>query len=51
MRSCAGCQRAEADRNIVRRPGNPMLRYFGGAVQVADADAAVPTVNQKSLEL
>ena len=41
----------EADRNIVRRPGNPMLRYVGGAVQAADADVAVPTINQESLEL
>ena len=41
----------EADREIVRRPGNPMLRYVAGAVQAADADAAVPTVNQESLEL
>jgi hypothetical protein len=39
----------EADREIVRRPGNPMLRYAGGAA--ADVDAAVPTVNQESLEL
>jgi len=41
----------EADRDIVRRPGNPMLRYVGGAVRAADADVAVPTVNQESLEL
>jgi hypothetical protein len=41
----------EADRDIVRRPGNPMLRYAGGAVQAADADVAVPTVNQESLDL
>jgi hypothetical protein len=39
----------EADREIVRRPGNPMLRYAGGAA--ADVDAAVPTVNQESLDL
>ena len=39
----------EADREIVRCPGNPMLRYADGAA--ADADAAVPTVNQESLEL
>jgi hypothetical protein len=38
----------EADREIVRRPGNPMLRYVGGG---ADVDAAVPTVNQESLDL
>ncbi len=40
-----------SDREIVRRPGNPMLRYVGGAVQAADVDTAVPTVNQESLEL
>jgi RecG-like helicase len=28
-----------------------MLRYVGGAVQAADVDTAVPTVNQESLEL
>jgi hypothetical protein len=38
-----------ADREIVRRPGNPMLRYAGGTA--ADVDAAVPTVNQESLDL
>ncbi len=41
----------ESDREIVRRPGNPMLRYAGGAVQAADADVVVPTVNQESLPL
>jgi hypothetical protein len=41
----------EADRNIVRRPGNPMLRYAGGAVQAAEVDAADPTINQESLDL
>jgi hypothetical protein len=35
----------------MRRPGNPMLRYAGGAEQDADADVAVPTVNQESLKL
>ena len=39
----------EADREIVRRPGNPMLRYAGGAA--TDADVAVPTINQESLDL
>jgi hypothetical protein len=39
----------ETDREIVRRPGNPMLRYAGGAT--ADVDAAVPTTNQESLDL
>jgi hypothetical protein len=38
---------AEADREIVRRPGNPMLRYVGGAIQAEDADVAVPTINQE----
>jgi len=28
-----------------------MLRYVGGAVQAADVDAAVPTINQESLKL
>jgi hypothetical protein len=42
----------ESDREIVRRPGNPMLRYVGGAVQAADVDAAVPAINnQESLKL
>jgi hypothetical protein len=42
----------ESDREIVRRPGNPMLRYVGGAVQAADVDAAVPPINnQESLDL
>jgi hypothetical protein len=42
----------ELDRDIVRRPGNPMLRYAGGAVQAADVDIAVPSIiNQESLEL
>jgi len=40
----------EADREIVRRPGNPMLRYAGGGA-AADVDAAVPTTNQESLDL
>jgi hypothetical protein len=40
---------SEADREIVRRPGNPMLRYAGGAA--ADVDAAVPTTTQESLDL
>jgi len=41
-----------ADRDIVRRPGNPMLRYVGGALPAADVDAAVvPIINQESLNL
>jgi hypothetical protein len=39
-------QPAEAEREIVRRPGNPMLRYAAGA------DAVVlPTINQETLKL
>jgi hypothetical protein len=42
----------ESDREIVRRPGNPMLRYIAGAVQAVDVDVAVPTIiNQESLKL
>ena len=37
----------ESNREIVRRPGNPMLRYAGGAVQAADVDAAVPVINNQ----
>ena len=41
-----------SDRDIVRRPGNPMLRYAGGPVQAADVDVAVPSIiNQESLKL
>jgi hypothetical protein len=29
------------DREIVRRPGNPMLRYVGGADQAAEVSAAI----------
>jgi hypothetical protein len=39
-------QPAEAEREIVRRPGNPMLRYAAGA------DAVVlPTINQEIQKL
>jgi hypothetical protein len=43
----------QPDREIVRRPGNPMLRYVGGAaLQAADEPAAVPTDStQESLKL
>jgi hypothetical protein len=41
----------EADCQIARRPGNPTLRYVGGATQAAHADVAVPTLNPESLEL
>ena len=41
-----------SDREIVRRPGNPMLRYAGGAIQAADVDVAVRAINnQESLKL
>jgi transposase len=41
-----------ADRQIVRRPGNPMLRYVGAADQPADAAAAVASASlQESLKL
>jgi hypothetical protein len=40
------------ERQIVRRPGNPMLRYPAGAAQSADAAAAVTsTPIQESLKL
>lgn len=34
-------------RQIVRRPGNPMLRYAAGADRPIDVLAAVPTLNQE----
>ena len=40
------------DREIVRRPGNPMLRYVGGADQPTDRNAAVAsTLLQEKLKL
>ena len=43
---------ADGDREIVRRPGNPMLRYVGGADQPADTGAAVASNSlQESLKL
>ncbi|MGA2565078.1 MAG: IS21 family transposase [Steroidobacteraceae bacterium] len=33
---------ADATREIVRRPGNPMLRYAPGIADAADADNSVP---------
>jgi transposase len=40
------------DREIVRRPGNPMLRYVGGANQLADTSAAIASAPlQESLKL
>jgi transposase len=42
----------DSDREIVRRPGNPMLRYAGGAHQAADAAAAVASTSlQESYKL
>jgi hypothetical protein len=37
------------DREIVRRPGNPMLRYVGGVDQTADTNAAIasPPLQEK----
>ena len=35
----------DGDREIVRRPGNPMLRYVGGADQLADPSAAVASTS------
>lgn len=41
-----------AEREIVRRPGNPMLRYVSGAVVAGGAAAAVaPTLIQEKLTL
>ena len=34
-------------REIVRRPGNPMLRYAAGAERSVDVLAAVPPLNQE----
>jgi hypothetical protein len=40
------------DREIVRRPGNPMLRYVGGADQPTDRNAAVASaLLQEKLKL
>jgi hypothetical protein len=42
----------DGSREIVRRPGNPMLRYVGGCDQIADTNAAVAsTPLQESLKL
>jgi transposase len=42
----------DAQREIVRRPGNPMLRHVAGAKRAADVDAVVPeTVIQEKLKL
>jgi hypothetical protein len=40
------------DREIVRRPGNPMLRYVGGADPLVDTSAAVASASlQENLKL
>lgn len=40
------------DRQIVRRPGNPMLRYGGGADQHTDGSAAIASSSpQEKLDL
>jgi transposase len=42
----------DSDREIVRRPGNPMLRYVDGAHQSTDAAAAVASTSlQESFKL
>ena len=41
-----------ADREIVRRPGNPMLRYVGGAaLQATDEPSYPTTATQENLDL
>ena len=45
-------QKPEGDRQIVRRPGNPMLRYAGGADKSAGGSTAVmPIPLQEKLKL
>jgi hypothetical protein len=40
------------DRQIVRRPGNPMLRYVGGADQPTGRSAAIASASlQEKLKL
>jgi hypothetical protein len=42
----------DGGREIVRRPGNPMLRYVGGADQPTDRNAAIAsTLRQENLKL
>jgi len=41
----------QAGRDIVRRPGNPMLRYVAGGAASADAVPVPSTSNQESLDL
>ena len=35
----------DSDREIVRRPGNPMLRYVGSSDRLADPNAAVASTS------
>ena len=45
-------RKRDGDREIVRRPGNPMLRYVGGADQPTDSSAAVASASlQETLKL
>jgi Mu transposase-like protein len=45
-------RKPEDDREIVRRPGNPMLRYVGGADQPTDSSTAVASTSlQEKLKL
>ena len=45
-------QTPAGDRQIVRRPGNPMLRYVGGADQHTDGSAAIASSSpQEKLDL
>ena len=42
----------DGDREIVRRPGNPMLRYVGGVDQLSDPNAVVASTSlQETLKL
>jgi hypothetical protein len=42
----------QAGRDIVRKPGNKMLRYVGGAaLQAADVPSTPPTAAQENLPL
>jgi len=42
----------DGSREIVRRPGNPMLRYVGGCDPLTDTNAAVASASlQESLKL
>ena len=41
----------QAGREIVRRPGNPMLRYAAGAAEAADSVPVPSLSTQESLDL